>query len=157
MLINKSELLVITKTKMLMLLTIFFVGVPADIFSMNEYKVSSPNETIVFNLLLNDEGGLSYLVNFNNDLMIAESKMGFILGDDVSLSNYFKVSKTSTDSFDETWKPYWGENKEILNKYNELVVDMVQAETGYELILYVRAFDEGVAFRYEFPEQKKTR
>src|SRR5690606_21562364 len=61
---------------------------------------------------------------------------------------------TEKSSFDETWKPVWGEETEIRNHYNEMKREL-QESTGKQrkLNLIFRAFDDGIGFRYEFPEQ----
>lgn len=57
-------------------------------------------------------------------------------------------------SFDETWQPVWGESKDIRNHYNEMIVSLTQKDTERIMILRFRLFDDGLGFRYEFPEQK---
>jgi hypothetical protein len=61
-------------------------------------------------------------------------------------------SKEST--FNETWKTVWGEETQIQNHYNELAVTLKQNETDREIIVRFRLFNEGLGFRYEFPQQK---
>lgn len=66
----------------------------------------------------------------------------------------FTVTDTKTSAFDETWKPVWGEVKEIRNHYNELAVTLNQASTDRHILIRFRLFNDGLGFRYEFPEQK---
>lgn len=66
----------------------------------------------------------------------------------------FEVEKTEESSFDETWKPVWGEESEIRNHYNEMAVTLKQGVTGRIMILRFRLYDDGLGFRYEFPEQE---
>ena len=72
---------------------------------------------------------------------------------ETSLYSNFTIVKTSTESFDETWKPVWGEVKEIRNNYNELVVSLIQKGNDRQLQIRFRLFDDGLGFRYEFPQQ----
>ncbi|MFR2509448.1 glycoside hydrolase family 97 protein, partial [Odoribacter laneus] len=58
-----------------------------------------------------------------------------------------------TSAFDETWQPVWGEVKDIRNHYNELALTLEQEETGRTMIIRFRLYDDGVGFRYEFPQQ----
>ena len=66
----------------------------------------------------------------------------------------FKVVRTSTSTFDETWQPVWGETKDIRNHYNELLVELEQPSTTRFMNIRFRVYDDGVGFRYEFPQQK---
>ena len=81
-----------------------------------------------------------------------EQKAVKTYGDPVSLYDGFTLEKAETSSFDETWEPVWGEEAHIRNHYNELAVTLKQPK-GYEMVIRVRVFDDGLGFRYEFPEQ----
>ncbi|GJQ07652.1 glucan 1,4-alpha-glucosidase SusB [Capnocytophaga cynodegmi] len=71
-----------------------------------------------------------------------------------SLYDNFKLVSSNTSTFDETWVPVWGEEKQIRNHYNELEVSLNQEVTDRKLIIRFRLFNDGLGFRYEFPEQK---
>ncbi|MFJ1473146.1 glycoside hydrolase family 97 protein [Capnocytophaga cynodegmi] len=71
-----------------------------------------------------------------------------------SLYDNFKLVSSNTSTFDETWEPVWGEEKQIRNHYNELEVSLHQGVTDRKLIIRFRLFNDGLGFRYEFPEQK---
>ena len=81
-----------------------------------------------------------------------EQKAVKTYGDPVSLYDGFTLEKAETSSFDETWEPVWGEEAHIRNHYNELAVTLKQPK-GYEMVIRFRVFDDGLGFRYEFPEQ----
>src|SRR5690606_8122466 len=66
----------------------------------------------------------------------------------------FEVVDVKHSSFDETWTPVWGEVSQIRNHYNEMAVKLNQKDTDRQLIIRFRLFDDGLGFRYEFPEQK---
>ena len=81
--------------------------------------------------------------------------MGLELKNDKqSLLNAFEITKIDTSSFDETWKPVWGEVTAIRNHYNEMAVTLDQKQANRRMIIRFRLFDEGLGFRYEFPSQK---
>ena len=63
----------------------------------------------------------------------------------------FELAGTETDTFDEVWEPVWGEESQIRNHYNELLVHLRQREGGRLLDIRFRLFDDGLGFRYEFP------
>ena len=71
-----------------------------------------------------------------------------------SLYDGFSVSGVQNSTFDETWEPVWGETKEIRNHYNEMAVTLTQKATDRNMIIRFRLFDDGLGFRYEFPQQK---
>jgi alpha-glucosidase len=71
-----------------------------------------------------------------------------------NLYSGFKIVNSQTATFDETWRPVWGENKDIRNHYNELAVTLNQISTDRQIIIRFRLFDDGLGFRYEFPQQK---
>jgi alpha-glucosidase len=71
-----------------------------------------------------------------------------------NLFNNFQIAGTQTATFDETWQPVWGETKDIRNHYNELAVTLNQPTTQRQIIVRFRLFDDGLGFRYEFPQQK---
>ncbi len=71
-----------------------------------------------------------------------------------SLAEGFGLLGTETDSFDETWEPVWGEESQIRNHYNELLVKLRQSESGRLMNLRFRLFDDGLGFRYEFPDNQ---
>ena len=66
----------------------------------------------------------------------------------------FSILKSSTSAFDETWEPVWGEVKEIRNQYNELEITLEQGSPKRTVIIRFRLYDDGLGFRYEFPNQK---
>ena len=104
---------------------------------------------------LQADGAPSYTLSYNNAIVIKPSLMGLELKDDKkSLLNSFSITDSKAVTFDETWQPVWGEVKNIRNNYNELAVTLTQKETDRQLIIRFRLFDEGLGFRYEFPEQK---
>ena len=74
--------------------------------------------------------------------------------DKKSLLNDFAILKTENSTFDDTWTPVWGEEKEIRNHYNELAVSLKQNKTNRIVIIRFRLFNEGLGFRYEFPQQE---
>jgi alpha-glucosidase len=71
-----------------------------------------------------------------------------------NLYSGFQIVGSATASFDETWQPVWGETKDIRNRYNELAVTLSQPATERQMLIRFRLFDDGLGFRYEFPQQK---
>ena len=137
--------------------------------AMAAETVSSPDGEI--KLTFDVAGGRpTYSVTFKGHEVIRPSHLGFRLagemareayGEDfkpsdpatLSLTTGFEQTGVSRDSFEETWKPVWGEETEILNRYNSMTVSLSQPEYDRRMNIEFRVFDDGFAFRYDFPAQ----
>lgn len=137
--------------KNLFLLTLFCVAFN----SIVAQQLKSPNQKLQMEFSLQSDGTPSYSLNYKNKVVIKPSKLGLELkNDSKSLLNNFTIVDSKTTTFDEIWKPVWGEVASIRNHYNELAVTLNQKETNRQIIIRFRLFDEGLGFRYEFPLQK---
>lgn len=103
--------------------------------------------------MLNAEGKPIYSVTYGDKAVIKPSPMGFTLTDG-DLDKGFELTGSETATFDETWKPVWGEVSNIRNHYNQLTVHLRQ-KAGQKRVMNIifRVFEDGVGFRYEFPHQ----
>ena len=134
-------------------------------------SVASPDGNVVVNFDVKD-GWPVYSVDYKQKPVILESRLGLEL-DDVSMRNTFEsfditggetnklsltdgfeLTKTERSTFDETWKPVWGEEEAIRNHYNEMAVTITQPAFDRYIIIRFRVYDDGMGFRYEFPQQK---
>lgn len=122
---------------------------------VNAQQLTSPNGELTMQFSLQEDGTPTYKLQYKNQEVIKESRLGFHLKNDKkSLLDDFKVTDTNTSTFDDTWQPVWGEVKEIRNHYNQLKVTLTQNETDRIMVINFRLFDDGLGFRYEFPTQK---
>lgn len=118
-------------------------------------QLKSPEGKFVMEFSLQNDGTPTYNLKYKNKEVIKTSKLGLELKDDKkSLLNDFTVVDSKTSTFDETWKPVWGEVDKIRNHYNELAVTLNQKGTERQIVIRFRLFDDGLGFRYEFPTQK---
>lgn len=117
-------------------------------------EVSSPNKQLKVEFSI-DKGRPAYQLFYKNQTVIKTSHLGLQLINWPDLIDDFVIAGSETASFDETWKPVWGEEEIIRNNYNELVVDLLQTTTNRTIKLRFRIYDEGVGFRYELPRQDK--
>ncbi|AUP80719.1 glycoside hydrolase family 97 protein [Flavivirga eckloniae] len=138
-------------------LFILYVTLLFSAFNLvNSQELKSPNGALTMNFCLTDDGSPTYQLFYKDKEVIKRSALGFELKDDPkSLLNDFSILKVEHASFDETWTPVWGEEKDIRNHYNELAVSLKQGGTDRILIVRFRLFNEGLGFRYEFPKQGK--
>jgi hypothetical protein len=120
-------------------------------FSQN---IQSPSKKIAVNFKLTASGQPSYSVTYNNKPVIFESTLGIKLKNKPSLDANFEIDSVKNSSFNESWKPVLGEQSSIVNHYNELIIALFQKGTHIKMNIIFRVFDEGVAFRYDFPKQK---
>ena len=135
--------------KIILLMSVFAVH-----FVMAQQQ-TSPDGNVILSFSLKNDGTPSYKVSYKNKPVINESTLGFTLKKADPLTNNFKVVDTKKSTFKETWKSVWGEESEILNHYNELLVSLEQNNTNRKMNIRFRVYNEGVGFRYEFPSQKE--
>lgn len=139
-------------------------------------QLKSPNGQMEMNFSLDANGRPQYDLSYKGRAVVKTSKLGLelkredpnkatdfafkdfkdpsTLEQKADLMNDFKVVNTQTATFDETWKPVWGEESAIRNHYNELAVTLRQDKNDRQMLIRFRLFDDGLGFRYEFPEQK---
>ena len=140
------------KRILLGVLTSFFVSTFIPIVAQEQ---ASPNGNVVVSFSLNKQGVPFYKISYKNKPVIKESSLGFLLKGSESLTENFKILDAQKTNFKETWQPVWGEETEILNHYNELLVSLEQTTSLRKMNIRFRVYNEGVGFRYEFPKQKE--
>ena len=138
--------------------------------------LKSPDGNMEMTFHLTAEGTPQYALTYGDQQVILPSNLGFefrgvlkaqklvynadgtITKEDrepaYSFYDGFAVESVETASFDETWEPVWGEEKEIRNNYNELLVNLVQTSSEKKMSIRFRLYNDGLGFRYEFPYQK---
>ncbi len=130
--------------------------------SVAAQTVSSPNGAISVSFSLADGGRPTYEMTYKGRPVVKPSHLGLELAKDkhatkgfaeTSLMDSFTESHSEVSSFDETWKPVWGETATIRNHYNELLVSLSQDHTGRQMNIRFRVYDDGMGLRYEFPQQ----
>jgi hypothetical protein len=139
-------------------------------------ELKSPGGNLSMQFKVQDGGVPTYSLRYKGKDVILPSRLGLELKRDkedapadfddfsgkeasdldkkTSLYDNFEVVSTETATFDETWDPVWGEVKTIRNHYNELTVTLNQITTDRKLVIRFRLFDDGLGFRYEFPQQE---
>jgi len=115
--------------------------------------IQSPNGQLSLTFEL--KAGVPYYnLNYKDKPVVKPSSLGLeLFNDELGLMNGFSVAKSETSTFDETWKPVWGEYKQIRSNYNELALTLNQDKASRHIIIRFRLFNDGLGFRYEFPEQ----
>ncbi|ALR29942.1 alpha-glucosidase [Chryseobacterium sp. IHB B 17019] len=144
------------------LFSMMFVGV-------NAQTLKSPDGKFEMNFQLK-QGVPYYNLKYDGNVVVEDSKLGLRLFKDTAikfasevakpedakndLNNGFTKTDEKRDSKNETWQPVLGEKKNYINNYNELAVTLNQASSDRNMIVKFRLFNDGLGFRYEFPQQK---
>lgn len=117
-------------------------------------SLQSPSKAVQLDFKIGESGMPTYNVSYKNQPVILQSNLGVLLKGTTDLASNFSIDSISNQSVNENWQPVLGEQSNINNHYNQIKVALTQSRTGRKLNIVFRAFDEGVAFRYEFPKQK---
>ena len=133
------------------LLSLSFLMMSA--WGLQAEDLKSPNGRLVMHFEVDGMGCPVYTLSYKGKPVIKRSRLG-LEAEDFSLREGFQLQKAETATFDETWKPVWGEVSSIRNHYNELAVTLHQPKEDRTIRIRFRLYDDGLGFRYEFPEQK---
>ena len=157
--------------KNLLLIAFFCISFIANA----QQKLTSPDGNLVMTFQVNKEGAPTYDLIYKGKTVIKPSTLGLELKKEdntrtdfdwvdrrdltkldskTNLYNGFEVKDVKTSTFNETWQPVWGEEKEIHNHYNELAATLYQPMNDRSILIRFRLFNDGLGFRYEFPQQK---
>ena len=119
-------------------------------------ELTSPDGNFELKVSLTTNGTPQYQLSYKGKKVIEPSLLGLQLKNTPSMREGFTIEETSTSVVDETWNPVWGKQKTVRNHYKELVMKLVQSDLdGRYIRLRFRLFNDGLAFRYEFPKQPK--
>ena len=124
------------------------------LFAMPLYALDSPNGAISIDAGIDADGHPCYSVTYRGVPVIAQSSLG-IVTDEMDFSKASDMAKGEVVSRDTVWTPVWGEYETIRDNYNELPVTY-RTPGGATMKVVLRAYDDGVAFRYEIPEQTEV-
>jgi alpha-glucosidase len=120
---------------------------------------TSPDGSLVLTVTTDNDSRPVWSLSRKGKLLIAPSKLGFLLADGVNMVRGFTITGSETASSDESWEQPWGERRFVRDCHNEVTVRLQQSETqgGRRMNLRFRLFDDGIGFRYEMPEQPALR
>ena len=120
---------------------------------MRAEELKSPDGNLLMRFEVNGEGTPVYELTYKRKPVIKPSRLGLEI-EGFSLRKAFTLKGVETATFDETWTPVWGEVKAIRNHYNEMTATLHQADGDRTMVIRFRLYDDGLGFRYEFPQQK---
>ena len=119
-------------------------------------ELFSPDGRIRLTFNLHNGDTPVYTLEFDGRPVILPSRLGFNLGNS-GLHDWFECTGVQRNTIDETWRPVWGEEAEIRNHCNEMVVNLRQTSSDRKMNIRFRVFNDGLGFRYEFPQQNNLR
>ena len=132
---------------------ITFIGLLLLGIQVYSQTIQSPSKQITVNFSLSDNGKPSYTVSYKNKPVVLQSNLGIKLKEGGDLVSNFSIDSIAHNSVNETWQPVLGEQSNIKNNYNLMIVALSQKSNSRNINIIFKVFDEGVAFRYEFPKQ----
>lgn len=117
-------------------------------------SVSSPDGQLTVHFALTDAGMPTYQVCQNDQTVLDYSALGLCAvtaqGDTIDNTNW-QCEGTEISSKDETWQTVWGEEQTIRDHHNQLLIHLRHDTLRMDIVF--RAFNDGFALRYAFPEQ----
>lgn len=143
--------------------------------STDRLLLSSPDGKLELEVFTDTHGTPKYALSREDEKVVLPSRLGFEMRGTVKaeqldfngntigksdtkpccfLDRDFEIVSSERDSLDEVWEPVWGEESQIRNHYNELLVCMKQKDSGRLMNIRFRLFDDGLGFRYEFPDNQ---
>jgi alpha-glucosidase len=149
------EVIVSVRLLLTLLIATFSTGVRAKPETVA--GIASPGQVLAVAVDI-DEGRASYRITRFGEPVIAASRLGFLLHDTEKFERNLKLESQSSSDFDETWEQPWGENRFIRNHYRELRVRLTETlklKRSFDVVF--RVYDDGVGFRYEFPDQPQLK
>ena len=121
-------------------------------------QLFSPAHNLSISFLLSPGGTPGYCVHYGDQVVVDSSSLGFDIKDASPIKSDFEVIGSRLDSLNETWEQPWGEQRMVKNHYNQITVNLREKTEPHRLMnLLFRAYNDGVAFRYEFPDQEAMR
>jgi alpha-glucosidase len=128
-------------------------AITAAASAQNQLRVESPNGRNVVTVEVR-EGGIFYSVQRDNRAVLLPSRLGFEFQGAPALRDGLRITGSTTNSVNQVWAQPWGEVARVRDNHNERRVSVSEAAPGgRQFVVVFRVFDDGVGFRYEFPEQ----
>jgi alpha-glucosidase len=150
--VDANKLPMIVKNFKIFFVILYLFSLTGLTFENSPIQLASPNNSVLVNISIKD-GFLFYLLKWNNKTIIEKSRLGMELKED--FEGGFKIHSIEKSIKDTTWVPVWGKCSKIRNHYNQLI--LILKERGKKsryMKIIIRAYNDGIAFRYSFPLQK---
>lgn len=125
------------------------------LMACSTHQLSSPDGSLTLDFQLR-EGQPTYSLSCNGQDILLPSPLGLVMkaGEDTLRDLHWSVESVSYDAADTTWETVWGEERFIRDQHNEMRVCLAAEKIRMDIVF--RLFNDGFAFRYEFPDQELT-
>ncbi|MDP4189728.1 MAG: glycoside hydrolase family 97 N-terminal domain-containing protein, partial [Bacteroidota bacterium] len=140
--------------KNISLIILILIFINCSLFSQTgNYRIASPDNKLTMEVTRDqNNGALTYQVEYENQPVVLSSQLGITCNNE-KWTNNLVIKKTEVRSQDTVWKPIYGERATIRDHFNETAfIISKEGNPERELKLIVRAYNEGIAFRYAFTE-----
>ena len=139
-------------TRLALWLAALMIALPAA--AQTSVRAASPDGSVVVELAFDGDGRPGYTVSRKGKPILARSRLGFLFTDAPKIDRSIAITGQETRDFDQTWQQPWGEWSSVRNHYRELQVHLKESKgLGRAFTVTFRIYDDGVGFRYEFPDQ----
>lgn len=136
---------------LIMLFTLF----NTVLLAQNDISLQSPDGSLEFILKADKE--LTYQINYQNKLVVLKSPLGIVVQNQPDWNKNLNIKEIGRITVDTTWSPIYGEREIIPDNYQQAVAAISSSSDPVrKLHLIIRAYNEGIAFKYYFPEQLQT-
>ena len=120
----------------------------------NHQELKSPDGKIAIAINL-ENGEPTYQVNFNGKSVIDPSTLGFDFTNMPAMRSGWEIVSEKLSSSNSSWEMPWGEKRVVEDHFNQLALALVEKQVPYrKMNLVFKAYNDGIGFRYEFPEQE---
>ena len=140
--------------RLLFVLSVLFFSFSAS--ADTAITMSSPDGNQLLSVTLHSSGALQYQLQYKGKTVIAPSSLGMKFSSPELVLTEFDLKAADSSTVDETWKPVWGEVSTIRNHYKQLLLMLEDKHgSGTRVGITFRVFNDGIGFRYSFPQQEK--
>ncbi len=154
---TKCDLFLKLKTHLSIILLLLMLSACGD-FGEYSKSVESPDCKIRVDFFLTSDGQPAYLARYKKSVVIDTSTMGFEFRDAAPLEKGFVIENITHSDSNETWEMPWGEQRNVVNHYNQMQVQLKESQPpNRRLDVVFRVYDDGLGFRYGFPEQESLK
>ncbi len=143
------------KIKTFRKLTFFFLlNIALPVFAQKTVRLKSPDGNIILSFTLTEKAPV-YQVVYKGQTLINDSKLSLFFKENGDFGTNLKMLKPRFNNVDETYELVVGKTKTVRDQHREVIIPVIEGGGAKRQInLVMRVFNDGVAFRYEFPEQK---
>lgn len=158
MLKNQLKHPVVYSRTLFLLTLIFTMSCKMPMETVAPLSIESPSGNNIVLFFTNEDGEIGYSVAHNQTVVLDSSWLSFEFKDMDPIKSGLEVTNSSSKSVTETWEMPWGEQRKVKNNFNELTIDLKETE-GQErkLSIIFRVYDDGLGFRYHFPNQSNMK